>query len=312
MEFIRRISPFGCQDMLSCIREIFGEEEALLKTPQLNGTEVAVNTDIVYEAWENGVLCGTVHGTIPGISPRLCGISAVCTTPAHRGKGISKHLFRLLLEEMEQRGVEAFFLGTGNPVAAGMYASYGFSYLPGSGVMARFHGHNFDTFRKDYTVAPKNYEIIPGSAAMRIPMIPLIVCGGKQRVLDWNTALYNASIVSQLSCMSLYPKYEALQQQGGRYWGVLSDSGLLGAMLSVLPTPSGMRADFFCGAGFEGTIPELLQVCQQEVGPVYLQVADFDIRKQPLVASLGYAAKETCLERCGNFYLNAARYWKTE
>ncbi len=308
MELIRRVAPFDATQMLSLMRDIFGEDEALLEAPQLNGTEVEENLDIVYEALEDGAVVGTIHATIPKMSPFMCGLSAMCTAPSQRGKGLGRALFAKILEEVDSQGVEVAFLGTGNPIAAKLYHSHGFSYMMGSGVMERYTDSSNAQFRQRYVQKPENWHIVPGSAAMRIPIIPLILCGGRQRVLDINTNLYNCSMVSQLSCMSLYPRYDELVKNGGKFWGVVSDAGVLGAILSAVPTGKGIRADFYCGEGFEETIPALMDTCRKELGEVYIQVADMDIRKRPLVEKMGWNAEETNMEKCGNFYLPFTTY----
>lgn len=309
MELIRRVVPYDASHALKLIREIFGEEEALLESPQLTGAEVEENTDIVYEAWEDGVLAGTIHATIPKMQPAICGLSAMCTATSHRGKGVGKLLFAKILEEIDGLGVQTAFLGTGNPIAAKLYHDFGFAYMMGSGVMERYVIGNNARFRQNYTERPESYQIIPGSAAMRIPMIPLIVCGGRQRVLDINTSLYNCSMVSQLSCMSLYPRYEQLVKDGGKFWGVVSNTGVLGAVLSAKPTKQGIRADFYCGQGFEDTISELMAVCLKAFPDAYMQVADMDIRKQPLVAGMGWVPGEKTMEQCGSFFLPVTKYY---
>jgi flagellin-like hook-associated protein FlgL len=45
-----------------------------------------------------------------------------------------------MMEDIDAAGVMVSLLGTGNPVAAKLYASFGFSYLVCSGVMVRFRG----------------------------------------------------------------------------------------------------------------------------------------------------------------------------
>lgn len=309
MELVRCVVPYDASHALKLIGDIFGEDEALLETPQLTGLEIKDNTDIVYEAWDNGVLAGMIHATIPKMQPSICGLSAMCTAPSHRGKGLGKLLFAKILEEVDGLGVQTTFLGTGNPVAANLYHNYGFSYMIGSGVMERYVTGNNAILRRSYTEKPKSYQIIQGCATMRIPIIPLILCGGRQRVLDVNTNLYNCSMVSQLSCMSLYPRYEQLVKDGGKFWGAVSDRGVLGAVLSAKPTPKGTRIDFYCAQGFEDTVPALISVCLKTFPDAYIQVADLDIRKQPLVSNMGWIPGEIIMEQCGNFYLPFTNYY---
>ena len=74
MELIRRIVPYDAAAALKLLEDTFGYEEVVVEAPQLMGAEAAVNKDIVWEAWEDGQLLGTIHVTIPKAAPA----SAVC------------------------------------------------------------------------------------------------------------------------------------------------------------------------------------------------------------------------------------------
>lgn len=51
--------------------------------------------------------------------------------------------------------------------------------------------------------------------------------------------------VTLRSCMGLYPWYDALLAKGGHFYAAVDDRGILGAMVSTMPTENGVRADFF-------------------------------------------------------------------
>ena len=51
MELIRRTVPYDASSALKLLEDTFGYEEVVVEAPQLMGQEVAVNTDIVWEAW---------------------------------------------------------------------------------------------------------------------------------------------------------------------------------------------------------------------------------------------------------------------
>ena len=51
-------------------------------------------------------------------------------------------------------GGKAAFLGTGNPVAANLYQSFGFQYLPGTKTMCRFTNTNGVKFEKEFILFP--------------------------------------------------------------------------------------------------------------------------------------------------------------
>lgn len=307
MELIRRTAPYDASAALQLLEDTFGIAEVLLEAPQLSGKEIAANKDIVWEAWESGQLIGTIHATIPISWPGICGLSAMATAPAARGRGLGRVLFSKILEEIDGQGVTTTFLGTSNPIAAKLYHSLGFSFLPGSHVMVRFlHGDTVDFCREYYAPVCKEYDILTDNSAIRIPLIPLTVMGGNTQVLDVNANLFHRDFVTQRSCMGLYPRYDSLLSKGGHFYAAVDGRGVLGAMLSTLPTEQGIRADFFCCDGFEGILPQLLKSCGESA---YLQIAECDAKKQALAKQLGFSpAGGPVMLSCGEIWLPFRNY----
>lgn len=302
MELIRRIVPYEADAALKLLEDTFGYEEVVVEAPQLMGAEVTANKDIVWEAWEDGQLLGTIHATIPRCCPTLCGLSAMATHPSVRGKGLGRILFAKIIEEFESQGVTAAFLGTSNPIAAKLYHSLGFSFLSGSHVMVRYHkGDTVDFCRERYAPVRTDCRILKDDSAIRIPMIPLTLMGGNSKILDVNTGLFHRDFVTQRSCMGLYPRYEHLLKKGGHFYAGFDADGVMGALLSTMPTEAGIRADFYCCDGFEGLLPRLLDACEDRV---YLQIAECDEKKQILAKALGFSpAGEAALLPCGDVWL---------
>ena len=309
MELIRRTVPYDASAALQLLEDTFGYEEVEVEAPQLTGKEVAVNKDIVWEAWENDLLVGTIHVTIPRSCPTVCGLSAMVTHPSVRGKGLGRILFAKIIEEFESQGVTAAFLGTSNPIAAKLYHSLGFSFLSGSHVMVRYcRGDTVDFCREHYTPVREDCRILIDDSAIRIPMIPLVLMGGNTKVLDVNTGLFHRDFVTQRSCMGLYPRYETLLAKGGHFYAAVDAQGIVGAILSTMPTEAGTRADFFCCDGFEGLLPKLMDSCKETV---YLQIAERDTKKQELAKTLGFSPSgHTELLPCGDVYLPFHFYQK--
>ena len=309
MELVRRIVPYDASAALKLLEDTFGYDEVVVEAPQLMGKEVAVNSDVVWEAWEGDQLVGTIHATIPRGCPTICGLSAMATHPSVRGKGLGRILFAKIIEEFESQGVTTAFLGTSNPIAAKLYHSLGFSFLSGSHVMVRYsHGDTVDFCREHYTAVREDCHILTDDSSIRIPMIPLTLMGGITKVLDVNTGLFHRDFVTQRSCMGLYPRYEALLQQGGHFYAAVDDSGVMGALLSTMPTEQGVRADFYCCDGFAKLLPKLLSACKEDV---YLQIAECDIKKQELGNTLGFApVGDTKLRKCGDVWLPFRYYRK--
>ena len=309
MELIRRVVPYDASAALMLLEDTFGYDEVAVEAPQLMGKEAAVNKDIVWEAWENDQLVGTIHVTIPRSCPTICGLSAMATHPSVRGKGLGRILFTKIIEEFESQGVTAAFLGTSNPIAAKLYHSLGFSFLPGSHVMVRYHqGDTVDFCREHYAPVREDCRILIDDSAIRIPMIPLVLMGGNTKVLDVNTGLFHRDFVTQRSCMGLYPRYETLLAKGGHFYAATDEQGIVGAILSTIPTQAGTRADFFCCDGFACILPRLLDACKETV---YLQIAECDTQKQELAQKLGFSpcGKEEILQ-CGDVYLPFRYYRK--
>lgn len=309
MELIRRTAPYDASAVLKLLKDTFGIEEVLVEAPQLDGREIAANRDIVWEAWEDDRLIGTIHATIPLAFPTVCGLSAMATAPAARGKGLGRILFTKILEEIDSQGVKAAFLGTSNPIAAKLYHSLGFSFVPGSHVMVRYlQGDTVDFCREHYAAVCEAFRILKDDSAIRIPLIPLVVMGGNTKVLDVNANLFHRDFVTQRSCMGLYPRYDGLLSNGGHFYAAVDERGVLGAMLSTLPTEAGIRADFFCCDGFEHILPQLLEACGEKV---YLQIAQCDEKKQELAKKLGFSpAGEPRLLPCGDVWLPFRIYMK--
>lgn len=309
MELVRRVVPYDASAALMLLEDTFGYDEVAVEAPQLMGKEAAVNKDIVWEAWENDQLVGTIHVTIPRSCPTICGLSAMATHPSVRGKGLGKILFAKIIEEFESQGVTTAFLGTSNPIAAKLYHSLGFSFLSGSHVMVRYScGDTVDFCREYFAPVREDCRILTDDSSIRIPLIPLALMGGNTKVLDVNTTLFHRDFLTQRSCMGLYPRYDALLKNGGHFYAAVDDTGILGAMLSTMPTQAGTRADFFCCDGFEGILPKLLDACNEDV---YLQIAECDTQKQELAQKLGFSpcGKEEILQ-CGDVYLPFRHYRK--
>jgi len=310
MEITRHTAPFACRDVEVLLSHIFGDGTAP-EVPILRGSEARENMDVVYTAYEGDTLLGTVRATIPKDNGTICGISDVCTAPAARGMGLGKRLFRMLTDEVFASGVEAAFLGTSNPVAAKMYRSCGFAFLPGSNVMARFaDGDWVDFIKRRYETPPAAVRMVPGGASMRIGAIPLILHRSGLHVLDCNAGQFGTEFATQLACMGVYPRYESVCSRGGRFWGAVGTDKTLGALASVLPTDAGLRADVTWGAAWTDAAAQLLRCCEQETGGVYLLIADVDTRKQKFVTDLGYMPQDASVLNHGYLQLPCHSYRK--
>lgn len=290
MELKRMIAPFDASKVLEYLEKIFGIEERLLEECQLNGSEAEFNRDIVYLAYEEDTLLGAIHATIPLNAPYLAGLSAMFTTEAARGKGIGKILFGKIVEEVSMQGARLTLLGTSNPVAAKLYAKFGFGFCPGSNVMVRFSEGNMVDFNRDYYHEMRGTaKISRGNPSMRIPMIPLVLQTDFPLILDINTAIFHSSTITQRSCMGLFPRYEALRNRGGDYFMAFDEAGTLGAVGSVAPQDNGsFRADFFSLPSFASVIPAMIHTIEENFGNVYFEIACSDKIKERILKENGF------------------------
>lgn len=310
MELKKMIAPFNASKMLDHLEQIFGVEERLLEEVQLNGSEAEFNKDIVYLAYEGDTLLGTIHATIPHKTPYLAGLSAMFTTEAARGKGLGKILFGKIVEEVSQQGARLTVLGTSNPIAAKLYAQFGFGFHPGSHVMTRFSQGNMVDFTHDYYQSIQGTATVSrGTQAMRIPIIPLVLQTEYGLILDINTAILNSSTVTQRSCMGLFPRYLALRERGGDYFSAFDEAGTLGAVGSVAPQPDGtFRADFFAFPAFESVIPEMIRKMEEAFGKVYFEIAVCDQAKAQLLQKNGFHPTSESHFTVGNFTVQTIKY----
>lgn len=309
MEITRYESPMECDKIVNIWAEIFGMEEALLEKPQIDGRETSYNRDIMFVAYEGEKVVGTIHATFPKEHMSICGLSGMCTHPDVRGTGLGRILFQKIVEETEALGAEYTFLGTGNPLAAKLYHSCGFSFLPGSNVMVRFrNGDRFDMDRRFFVNKPERVQISEGTPSMRIPMIPFVLYRGPHLLMDRNTGILSSDVVTQVSCMGLYPRYMDLSENGGSWYTAFdADSGIPGALLSKVPTEDGIRADFFYTEGFRETAETLLDTFASE-DRIYFIVSERDTEKQELLRRKGYQPAGKTIESVREFLIPCIRY----
>ena len=312
--------PFGeANEILEHLADIFGEKEREIESEQLLGRELESNTDIVIRATDGKKLLGAVHATIPKSESNIAGLSAMFTTPESRGLGIGKMLFGAIVSELERMNVTAMFLGTGEPIAEKLYASFGFRYLYGSGVMIRLaRGGPVDYFKERYSAPVGKITVSEGSAVARIPIIPLALLHLSDLVYDVNLELVNPCFVTQRSCMGLYPKYIACRRMGGNFFSATDEKGTLGAMATIMPiTSGGYRFDVFSCPSFENSLHGLLECAKHSVGAqnshngdakIYMDIANADKKKQITATSLGFTAESDSVIRIGEFSLESKRY----
>ena len=267
--------------------------------PVLAGGEVTDNRNLVYLIREGGELAGTSQLTTSRAVPALGGLGEVATAPAYRGRGIATRLCARARDDFRAQGGQALYLGTVNPAAARVYYRLGWRNLAGTTVMAGTTGEDSpEAFLVNYFRAPHDRpQIVPGTAAARIPMIPLIVMPHDWQVLDANVGLYSTRYAVQHSCMFLYPRFQALTQEGrGAWFGAQSASGaLLGLATARLDGDGGCQVDGFVYRAAPDVWSELLRAAMrwgsaQGATVCWAAVSVEDEQKQVWCTALGFRA----------------------
>lgn len=295
MELIRHEIPFESRGYLELLGRIFGQEEADLERIQVNGSENAYNEDIAFTVEDGGEVLGTSHITFSGQDRRIAGLSGLCTDPRIRGTGMGKKLFGAMVEEADAHQVEASFLGTNNPMAAELYAGFGYAYIPGTYTMARFSGTNRFRFFRRFLEKPERVEIRKLDPGFRIPVVPLLLNEGPGFLMDSNAGIFNNREVTQVSTMGLYPKYLEIARNGGEVFGLCSADGLAGGLVSVRRGQERPTADFFVCPGFSEESIRLIRAVREAEPEAVFAVSEADSAKQEVLLSAGW--KKTAREK---------------
>ena len=309
MEIKMLTAPFDSVEFLDLVEKTFGREERELEEVQINGSESKYNSDVVFISIEEDTILGTLHVTIPNSAPYLAGLSAMLTTPEARGKGIGTALFSEAMKFIDSKGIELAVLGTSNPIAAKMYSKFGFSYAFGSGVMMRFSaGHQVD-FNNNYLDSPcGNISVKKGDPSLRIPIVPLTLYKTGFLINDLNTNLVSFEIMTQFSCMGLFPRYLNLYDKGGDFYYAADERGVVGAVASVLPSLEGNRVDFFFSHGFESSLRDLISAIETDRKNIFFEVAKNDAIKANIVKALDYTAEAESSYEYRGFSIPTVKY----
>ena len=197
-------------ELLVFWQDIFQTDYRLFRSI-LNGDECEHNRDVFYLVRDGDRTVGSCHLTFPVADPALGGLGEVATAPAARGRGIASELCAMARDDFRRAGGSALFLGTANPAAARIYHRLGWRKLAGAHAMAHIaDGRSPEAFFIDHFATGGSAIIAAGTAAARIPMIPLILCPHDDRLLDANAGWVSTRYADQSSCMGLYPRYAAL------------------------------------------------------------------------------------------------------
>ena len=201
-----------------------------------SGSETDYNRLTVYLERRAGALAGTCALTVSKGMPRLGGFGEVATRPELRGSGIATRLCGRAVEEFRAAGGQALFLGTSEPAVRRIYHRLGWRKLAGADVMANITSRDSpEAFLVDHFRVPGEAAVAPATAAVRVPIIPLLHAPHDWQVLDANAGMYSTRYCVQYSCMGLYRRY--------------------------LAAVAGAAGDWFCARTADGRAVGLATVC---------------------------------------------------
>jgi len=262
----------------------------------LAGEEKSANRDIIYYARAGSRLVGSSHLVYPRAKPEVGGLGEVATLPEYRRRGLAFELCARARDEFIKQGGKALFLGTIESAAARLYRRLGWRKLAGANVMCLVTEHESpEAFLVDYYRKTGPARIVQGDAAMRIPLIPLIVAPHDWHVLDANPNLFSTRYTVQNSCMGLYPRYAALTRDGhGAWFSALTEDGRVVGLSSVrLDGGGGAQVDAFTHHGFGVAWLELVSqaitwATRNGATGLFALNAEQDEQKRSLFEDLGF------------------------
>ena len=235
----------------------------------LAGEESEQNRDVLYLTRSGDRLGGTVLLTQSRSNPEFGLVGEVATAPEFRARGIATTLCATARDEFRASGGQALLLGTANPAAARVYTRLAWRKMAGCVVMACITGGDSpEGFLVDYFRDGGSVTVAPGTAAERVPMVPLLVTPHDWGVLDANVAFFSTRFVSRGA--DSYPRYDALvrpqarkvlpQEGRGAWFAARTDGGrLVGLSTARLDGPGGCQVDGFTHKSYLGAWEDLIR-----------------------------------------------------
>lgn len=288
------IKPALVQELLEFWADTFGDIPDL-DPGALLGKDAGNNDYYLYVTQRDGRVGGSCMTTHSLSVPSIGGFGEVATVPAIRGQGIATELCSQAVEDFASVGGQALFLGTGNGAAARIYHRLGWRKLPSTIVWANIPaGDSPESFLVELFREQAPVTISSGGPVDRVPMIPLIVTPHDWQVLDVNVSLYSSRYALVSGCMSLYPRYEVLEADGGGAWFSAHSGGgrVVGLSTAKLDDQGGCRVDGFSHGAFADARAGLIEAAASWGADrgvrIWSSVSVEDEEKLALLESLGF------------------------
>lgn len=276
------LSAFG-DDFVSDVPDgvFYGEEE---KWNSTNIYQHRVNNQTI----ATGILIRSLA------LPSLGGLGEVSTDPEYRGKGLATAICERLVGDFRNTEGRALFLGTVNPDAARIYERLGWRHIKGTKLMVNMSGFaEYDVFIREYFSDAVPATICEAKPSARIPLIPLIIFPHDWTILDSNISLYSTNVMTQLSCLGLYRRYDNLRShQQGEWFTLLSeDEKVLGISSAAHKGEKRYQVDGFCHPYYEDFFVQLVQAavnwCESmDAREIIINVLKEDIDKENLILNI--------------------------
>lgn len=288
------IKPALAQELLEFWADTFGDIPDL-DPGALLGKDAGNNDYYLYVTQRDGRVGGSCMTTHSLSVPSIGGFGEVATVPAIRGQGIATELCSQAVEDFASVGGQALFLGTGNGAAARIYHRLGWRKLPSTIVWANIPaGDSPESFLVELFREQAPVTISSGGPVDRVPIIPLIVTPHDWQVLDVNVSLYSSRYALVSGCMSLYPRYEVLEADGGGAWFSAHSGGgrVVGLSTAKLDDQGGCRVDGFSHGAFAEARAGLIEAAASWGAGrgvrIWSSVSVEDEEKLALLESLGF------------------------
>lgn len=280
-------SPLAPQ-AIRLLGELFGEDEVIEISDQFAGKETDYNEDTLYALAIDGQLtacCRVTRRKCTGMAL----LGDVACSPLHRGKGYSRIVCQFALNDFDANGGEFIWLCTSNPIAANLYESIGFHYLPGAHVMLRLKPGIRGTDVAKMLFPGGDCDVEKANPAMRVPMLPLISGRNRGNAIDSNVGILTTNLSALSSCAGLYPRFLNARARGGECV-FLHDRvhSTVPGIGTILPQADGRTlADAFWRPEYEDQAPKLIRALQDAAGGKSLVFPVADDYKAALLLGLG-------------------------
>lgn len=242
----------------------------------LAGAEAAFNDDDIYFVRQGPAVVATCRLTVCKADPRRGLLGEVATDESCRGRGLAERLCTQARDDFAQRGqaladvpaaspglVRALFLATSNPAARRLYQRLGWRGLPNANVMVWQPPGDGPSAIDPPTRPGDPFTLVPGSPALRAPMVSCITRDHPWLSLDANARIFSTRHLLQPSCEGLYSRYEELAgPRRGAWLAAMVSPGQVLGLASVLPLVGGgasHRVDAFADHHRPDVCAELLE-----------------------------------------------------